>query len=947
MLKKVINFITKPAHLKPNIKTIFIAIFAALSVFILIWFDNYSFELFGFKKRVLGIATLNKIDVAARLSNFYKALYSSIFSYIIFHFFANILYNLFKKIRRELLAVNYLSIAGIFILIYYTFYQNVFFSLLIVYVSILILIFTILIKLIFRKSFHNVDYNFYIWTAICGTSVTILLFAFLGSFVTHSYLLFYFIITTIFVLIFSFKNFKINYIKTLYILRPITFIPLLLFCSQEFFLILNQRNIRFLHPKYLFFIGLIIIILYSFYTFYKIKKNKIIFKKSKDIILKYYFPTIIVSFSFYVFYTPFAEHTLDMFEMANRSNSVMNLFHFGKVPVLEFLPTHLMNDLLFNHIYTLLNGYQTNFGFMAYQFIYTSISAIIFYHFLSKITTKYLSLFLSLFFPFINIIFWQATGAVVLLAPLIIYHTYQKQTFINYLLFFLVLLIEISWRPDSGFSSLIILMSGLIYVCISKYKNINFKHLIFAFLIIFVPVFLTIVAIGLIKDIDVFHNISLILEFYSSSPQARGHHILTHNHDRIFTIHHVVFPFIIALILIIIIYKNKKLITEKPFLTIALLSLIIFYFSNFQRGLTRHSFIESSDRVLTSFSYLIISLSVYLFGLKSKLLKHSLFVMLLSFLIISFKFKEVKENSNMLVSLKDKMENDATFIFSNRKIDREIIDTIEYNERVAGVKSFFDSYLPENSTFFDFSNQPTMYYYTQRDVPVFFIHFLAITNDNLQVENLKYMQNYDIPFVLFNQYPYTFWDKTDGLFNAVRYYKFAEYIYQNYKPYTFIEPNSIWKRNDFNIENNEYSNKLQPEKLDCYSLKNIPFVWANYDESYLNQPLVKEWNTFELKDSIYRTKLPNKIDKTTGNYVLITVKNKKLEPNKGFLQYKQKNKINGTFIFDILGEQEIEKYIVRISTQYRWYSCNNIGLRTYFENKKDCELINLKLLKAD
>jgi len=86
-----------------SIKTIFFPLLAAFSVFVWLWFNNYNHELFNFNGRVLGISTLNKIDVELRISQFYKAFFFSLFSFIVLLILNNFLYRVKKRIRVELL----------------------------------------------------------------------------------------------------------------------------------------------------------------------------------------------------------------------------------------------------------------------------------------------------------------------------------------------------------------------------------------------------------------------------------------------------------------------------------------------------------------------------------------------------------------------------------------------------------------------------------------------------------------------------------------------------------------------------------------------------------------------------------------------------------------------------------------------------------------------------
>ena len=253
-----------------------------------------------------------------------------------------------------------------------------------------------------------------------------------------------------------------------------------------------------------------------------------------------------------------------------------------------------------------------------------------------------------------------------------------------------------------------------------------FIKVLYAFLIVFLPLISAIIIISLVKNINVAENIKLALEFYSSSPQARGREDIASDYNFIFIFQHILFPFIILLMSVIMIFMVKNLYKRNPFAYISILSLSTFYLLNFQRGLTRHSFYEGNDTALSSFLFLIFGLTVFMLNIKSKILKHTFFIVVLTFLIFTIKLKQSTNQENILTTLKTKLENSEKIKSSDSFVKRIHQKNDSYYIKNDSLISFFENNLNDESTYFDFSNQPLIYFLTQNEMPVYFIHFLAV-----------------------------------------------------------------------------------------------------------------------------------------------------------------------------------------------------------------------------
>lgn len=927
------------AILKINTKTIFFPVFAALSVFVVLWFSNYNHELFHFTDRVLGISTLNKIDVKLRISQFYKAFFCSFFTFTGTLLLSNYFFNTKRRIRVELLLINYVSLIAVFSILLYVFNQNTKFSILFLSSLISALILTSTIKLIFKNWFVYSENFFFLWTGMISLSITVLLFYITGKTSSSGFLILFSLLIVFISLIFSIEALEINF-KLLY--KTFIFwitIPFFIFFSQELFLIFNQRGIQILKPEIILLIIGILISGITIYLFVKNRKQNS-FSNIKHI-KRLYITIFILSISFFAYYTAFGKEPGEMFEAANMSNSIMNLFHFGRFPVFEFLPTHLVRDLSYGYIYSFLNGYQADFSYTAYRFLLTIVTILIFYFFVKKLTGKYIALLILLFFPFISVVTWGIKGALFLLVPLIINRLYADISLKNFILFFLVLLLEVSWSPDSGSASLIILSISLIVIISLKYKKKLLKNLFNAFCIVFIPVIIIVTAIILIKDIDFIDNIKTALEFYSSSPQARGLSEISKEYNSLFIFHHIVSPFLVLSISAVLILKSKTFFKKNPFLFISVITIAFFYLLNFQRGLTRHSFYEGNDTILSSLLFLLIALYTFWFNIKSKILKSSFFVAVLVFLVLGFKLKPINKKFDLISELQNKIEKPVEQLYADSPVKR--VKTNDLYSKNKDFITFIEENTQKGETYFDFSNHPVLYFLTQSNTPVYFLHFLAVTNDNLQEKMIKELSEQNIPFAIFSSYPETWWDKTDQVKNSVRYYKIAEYIYQNYTPYTIINKHVIWKKKG-HIINANYDLTI-PDNSNVYALKKLPYVWANYDSAVSKAEIIQQLKT---SDSINNSKFrfSKDFDKSSGNFLKLDIQNNNKTTCKCTVEIMADSVLIGSFNFDIINNKPLEKYIIRPSVEYNWYRKPANTLKVSF-SKPGFKVKNISLLKGN
>lgn len=422
-------------------------------------------------------------------------------------------------------------------------------------------------------------------------------------------------------------------------------------------------------------------------------------------------------------------------------------------------------------------------------------------------------------------------------------------------------------------------------------------------------------------------NIGQALAFFSSSPQARGRELLSQSFDHIFVTHHYIYPIIILSILLISIAKAGKIKKEETFTYISLYSLSLFYLLNFQRGLTRHTFYEGVDGFLNCMTYLI--MGVYAFSLfpRRPMQGYLAFAIITSIALIGFRLSPPRNAKNHLTSAVLNTSGFSQMVFSENKINRVTTDTADLQKEIKELRLFMDENLGEDETFFDFSNNPALYYLLERNQPVYFNHFLGVSTEKLQLKAIESLENKNVPFIIFAHSPVQYWDKTDGIFNTVRFFKVAEYIYKNYTPYKMTGPYQLWKRDDFIpiTTNNKYRECERP--VADYQLGKLPYVWAKFDKSSSVTPVLAEWTPG--CEKFWESNLSFHSTNFHSNYLDITIRNNQLIPGRAVFRYNSVNQLE----FDILAQDTLEVYRLRPSVQYQWHTDTIMSLRIEADNQ--------------
>jgi hypothetical protein len=429
----------------------------------------------------------------------------------------------------------------------------------------------------------------------------------------------------------------------------------------------------------------------------------------------------------------------DLFETANFWNPVMQYYRFGEIPFLYNMSSHLISDYFFQFVYTTFNGFDTSTDLQLYDFLKWALYIYSIYLFaIHYFENKYAAIFFVLLSPFL----WFIVSPLYSLVFVSIYFIikYLKEFEKKFLIYFFGSIVLITfWNLTIGVS--LVFAAFLFSACLFIYFKEQRIHLLKV---------IAVFGISSIACLGIYHlsfptHLRQFLLYFSAN-QAHGYSQLTNSFSIEFALNYYVYPIIISLIFIanFLQLKTKANIT-KNFVLIFLSGI---YFFSLQRGLVRHSFIENNESLIATTARLIILLEVYH---RIKSTKYA-FVALFSSVFVFSTFTTIQTNfegsSNFVEAKVTFSLNDLPHL-GKEKLQRTLPNH-EYEWRTKTIVNFLKSNLSQQETFLDFTYNPTLYYYTQKNVPSFFSqHIQNTVSEKAQEMNIEELQKSSIKYVLF------------------------------------------------------------------------------------------------------------------------------------------------------------------------------------------------------
>jgi hypothetical protein len=787
-----------------------------IAIFILL---QQHFNLTSFNERSISRATIENFDISARVNTYYLILLFFFFSCILFKFLATKVSTFILSTERNL--INIISLTGILLLLFGAFtVQTANIPIYLVFGVHGILFIKIILRLLKKEKsilLPSFEYDIFIFSLLCSVIVFIICKRVSLIFNFSSFVNFYIFFLIAGILIYCLLwNYLMKFKETdsaekcfynlLKYVKPFSLIPFTIVLSTEIYLFFNHKSVYNISQSIIFIVLTALLFLWFLFKIFIKQHNKNKIPDYKKLLYNIIFPLFITGIAFIIFYNPLIPGDQGLFETANTALSVEQYFDFQKVPFIDTFGSHELSEIAFQFIYTAIYGFS-DLSFLIYGFISQAIAVILIYFFLLKYTNNpYLTIFILLFFPFILIVLPTAF-CIILLALLILIYTIKKQTIKSFFLFFCFLIFLFLWRIDIGFAAFPAgIISIIIFSFVPSEKRFNFRALIkgiFYFVLFSGSIFVILYAVFGQKII-----ISITDAYsYFNSAQSYGFPDLAKQSDLFFFLTQY---FVIPVIIIgLITYATLSLIRNKTKSDnlknslIAYVFLGLFYLLNFQRGLIRHSLIEDNDINLMSIGFFLIGGSIFFIKYSSAEVKKFIyFIIITSLVILAFKFPRDEARKISFFGLFiNKTDSFPVVNESDYEIKRVVADSNFETENLTEIVKFLKANLQNEETFIDFTNSPMLYFYSQKENPVFFNQPLICShNEYLQKRFIEQVKQHDAPFVLFSKFPESSSDIIDGLPNAMRHFLIAEYIYTHYKPCVIINNYCVWKRTDYTLQ---------------------------------------------------------------------------------------------------------------------------------------------------
>ena len=713
-------------------------------------------------------------------------------------------------------------------------------------------------------------------------------------------------------------------------LLPLAFIPLLLFLSIEclfYFRINHQADFHYKNWFVIFFVITCVV-----FVLYKRWQPKHL--SFKQLCIRFYAPSALLSYILLAFYTPIMEHPQELFELANPAISQLRVFQFGEIPFVDFMSSHMFSEQFYGIFYNLLFGYNGTMDFYVYNFLYIGLFYLIAYSFLVRfMRSPFIALLILLAFPFVFLLF-STHLFYGILAFFATKRLLQKQTALRYFVLFITLTVLIIWRLDTGASTLLASFLFIPVVFFTERIKIQLKSLVKGVALFGAVLISGIGLFSLLRSPQQLWNNFKVAFHYITANQAHGYSDISYSFDHQFYIHHFLLPALGVVFICIIIYYLRtgkfKGETTRRYALFASLFLYLIFVMNFQRGLVRHGFMENNDYLLASTFFLATVLLLYAFiRWRDLFSRYSTFFGFAFALILVLKYFPISKGAAPLqVFLKEPPIATLNEQLAGTSLDGRMLVNQDFaNTNYAELKKFLDTHLTDDQTFLNFSSTPMLYYYCQRRVPAYFCQNHQNTVDDfLQLDHLSRLNPKDVPVVLMpgisltEPYPHMLHtNSSDGVLNAMRQYLLVEYIYANYVPLKSINGKMVWVSDSIVTEDMEEDVEMAYTHADTHHYAHIATA--------LDHHFFRDGKT---KLKLIKTSLPSDGDKNVDIYTID-------ESARGahiFLRLHVENPLDDrevTFtVVDAAGrtlsntsficEEGQKTYTVLLSNRYLWYN---------------------------
>ena len=664
--------------------------------------------------------------------------------------------------------------------------------------------------------------------------------------------------------------------------------------------------------------------------------------------------SVISTFSFSYQYTFSYSSFANIYELGNNAVA-MDTYLYGKLPVIDYFSAHALGDVWTELIYCFIHGDVNGILVNPYGGLSIMASFIILYFVIKQFFDEEIAVLFVLLFP------GSITGikftSVCMITIAMLTYICRKPFVRAYLFFWVCALISAFTTYDEGISLGIACIFAYIIGCLFLKEWNNLRNFMICGAVVGGLALACYVEYALITGVPLLGRIKewLSVSVGSSSSWATAN--FGDQTSFAFLVSYFIVPLsaIVLLVITVITYiRSKKNLTLVLF-TIAFSLAEILYMT---RTVVYHNLAVCAGSTGVLLNYIHWTVAAYVLyrsfeNEKSSIIKISTFMGTMMAVII-FEATAVTgywpSTSSSLMNLgffaaESWNLRDGTTI--NQGQPRIVYDD-STTDLVNSFKQVFDTLMTDDQTYLDFANVTSMYLLTGRKRPCYVGQSPSLLTDLYSQEcYLSEIAEYDCPLAVVGTSKTSYLQQMIGIPHNIRYYKIAEYIYNNYRPLVTFGEFVIWCEKesydaycerlktsglagngnyvlvdygyDFTTAYFDKNGNIQWEfkPYHSYDLAQIPYVWANHDdyEAINNTELLKiepiEKNKYVFDGS-------RNIVSENGNYLAFEViSNAESSLSKNIVLYDSNNEgAKIQFFFTI--KPGTNQYLIRVSEDYFW-----------------------------
>lgn len=641
----------------------------------------------------------------------------------------------------------------------------------------------------------------------------------------------------------------------------------------------------------------------------------------------------------------------NLFETGNTSISLES-FEYSKMPIIDYFSAHALQDVFSSIMYWFLSGdARTAIFANPWQSLVKIVAILLLYYLVLQVFDKNWATLFIFVYPFITqTVFW---GEIAFVAVIGVIGALRKSDKLSvYIAMWALMVISAVSRYDAGIA--VVISSFIVIVVLISFNQLSLKKSAEGLLYVLGPIFILYIVYCRTTGVDFVNRIKEWLAVGVGSSSTWATVSFGNPSSFKFFLVYELFPLIDAIIifitvLLMAIYKRSW---EKG--TIALI-LGLSYAFMITRTLVFHNLsVAQTGRTGVAINYFPLAVFfflIYVFDILDDKKNHEIKMALpllalgitLALATISIGERSGDENASVFGrGISSVRGYDVRKMQLDDAVGGSRTEFSEYTKSVyQPFESIFDVLLTDDQTFLDFANITGLYALTSRHCPSYVSQTPSLlTTEKSQEYYLNEIRANDVPIAVMGNKDMDFTLNMLGTRHNIRYYKVAEYIYENYVPLVLIRDEfAIWcireNRDTYLSWLNEaellgdWLIPIEPgydENNHCYQLGDIPYIWANRDSRNArdNEVLCEA----EKKDSymednnrieVFSFAMPEDASRQNGQYLCFEYTGSP-EEDVASLVISQGNDFGYEYDFSVKPGENT--YLLRVSCDYYWFSKN-------------------------